>query len=130
MKGVFVAVLALVFAAPAAAGGPSLVVGVAEDSPKQATLTAAKARVTMAQLAGLRQIRVTAQWRPGLTAPPDGELAALRNAAEAGRLAGIRIVVSVYPFGSSVTPLTPEAPSVSVSTNASGYARAWSSSRQ
>ncbi len=109
MKGVFVAVLALVFAAPAAAGGPSLVVGVAEDSPKQATLTAAKARVTMAQLAGVRQIRVTAQWRPGLTAPPDGELAALRNAADAGRLAGIRIVVTVYPFGSSVTPLTPAA---------------------
>ena len=37
-----VAFLTLVFAAPAAAGGPSLVVGVAEDSPKQATLTAAK----------------------------------------------------------------------------------------
>ena len=109
MKGVFVAVLALVFAAPAAAGGPSLVVGVAEDSPKQATLTAAKSRVTLAQLAGVRQIRVTAQWRPGLTAPPDSELAALRNAADAGRLAGIRIVVTVYPFGSSVTPLTPAA---------------------
>ncbi len=109
MKGVVLALLALVFAAPAAAGGPSLVVGVAEDSPKQATVTAAKARVTMAQLAGVRQIRVTAQWRPGLTAPPDGELAALRNAADAGRLAGIRIVVTVYPFGSSVTPLTPQA---------------------
>src|SRR5262245_62353049 len=109
MKGVVVALLALVFAAPAFAGGPSLVVGVAEDWPKRAPPTAAKARVTMAQLAGLRQIRVTAQWRPGLTAPPESELTALRNAAEAGQLAGIRIVVSVYPFGSSVTPLTPAA---------------------
>ena len=123
MKGVFVAALALVFAAPAAAGGPSLVVGVAEDSPKQATLTAAKARVTMAQLAGVRQIRVTAQWRPGLTAPPDGELAALRNAADAGRLAGIRIVVTVYPFGSSVTPLTPAARAEFASYHRRGRAR-------
>lgn len=109
MKGVVVAFLALVFATPAAAGGPSLVVGVAEDSPKQATLTGAKAKMTMAQLAGVSQVRVTAQWRPGLTAPPDGELAALRNAVDAGRLAGIRLVVDVYPFGSSVTPLTPQA---------------------
>jgi hypothetical protein len=82
---------------------------VAEDSPKQATLTAAKAEVTMAQLAGVRQIRVTSQWRPGLNAPPAAELTALKNAADAGRLAGIRLVVSVYPFGSSVTPLTPQA---------------------
>ena len=109
MRGVVVAMMALVFAAPAAAGGPSLVVGAAEDSPKQATLDGAKTHMTMAQLAGLKAIRVTTLWRPGLTAPPPAELTALKNAAAAGNLAGIRLVVSVYPFGSSVTPLTPEA---------------------
>jgi hypothetical protein len=101
--------MALVFAAPAAAGGPSLVVGAAEDSPKQATLDGAKTHMTMAKLAGLKAIRVTTLWRPGLTEPPAAELTALKNAAAAGNLAGIRLVVSVYPFGSSVTPLTPEA---------------------
>lgn len=109
MRGVLIAVLALVLAAPAAAGGPSLVVGAAEDSPKQATLDAAKARMTLAQLAGIKAVRVTTLWRPGLTAPPEAEQTALRNAAAAGNLTGIRLVVSVYPFGSSVTPLTPEA---------------------
>jgi hypothetical protein len=86
-----------------------LQVGAAEDSPKQATLVAAKAKMTMAQLAGLKAVRLTSLWRPGLETPPAAEREALENAAEAGRLAGIATVVSVYPFGSSVTPLTPAA---------------------
>jgi hypothetical protein len=109
MKGVLVAVLALALAPAASAGGPSLQVGAAEDNVKQATLVGAKAKMTLAQLAGLRALRVTALWRPGLEEPPAAERAALRNALDAAGPAGIELVVSVYPFGSSVTPLTPEA---------------------
>ena len=109
MKGVVVVLAALVLAPAAHAGGPFMQVGAAEDSPKQATLVGAKAKMTMAQLAGLKTIRLTALWRPGLEAPAPAEREALENAAEAGRLAGIGSVVSVYPFGSSVTPLTPAA---------------------
>ena len=109
MKGVLIVLAALVLVPTASAGGPSLQVGAAEDSPKQATLVAAKAKMTMAQLAGLKAIRLTSLWRPGLEAPAAAEREALENAAEAGRLTGIGTVVSVYPFGSSVTPLTPAA---------------------
>ena len=59
MKGVLIVLAALVLAPAAHAGGPSLQVGAAEDSPKQATLVAAKAKMTMAQLAGLKAIRLT-----------------------------------------------------------------------
>ena len=103
------AALAAGVASPASAGGPTLAFGAAEDSVKQPSLAAAVTELNLAKLAGLDAVRTTVQWRPGLTAPPDDELAGLRNAAQAGRLAGIRVVVSVYPFGSSVTPLTPEA---------------------
>ena len=114
MRGVVVVVaaaagLALAAATPASAGGPTLEFGAAEDSVKQPTLAAATTEMNLAKLAGLDAVRVTVQWRPGLSAPPEGELDALGNAAQAGKLAGIRVVLSVYPFGSSVTPLTPEA---------------------
>ena len=109
VKGVVIVLAALVFAPAAHAGGPFMQVGAAEDNPKQATLVAAKAKMTLAQLAGLRTIRLTVLWRPGLEAPAPAEREALENAAGAGRLTGISTVVSVYPFGSSVTPLTPAA---------------------
>jgi len=81
-------------------------VGAAEDSAKAPSLAVAKAKMDLAKLAGLEAIRITAQWRTGKTAPTPGELAGLANAVDAADLDGITVYLSVYPFGSSVTPLT------------------------
>src|SRR5690348_5869178 len=100
------ALAALVLAPSAVAGGPSLVVGAAEDIVKQPTLPAAKAQMDLAKLAGLGAIRSTAIWAPGQTEPDPNDLAALQNAAQAAQLDGIRLSVAIYQFGSRTTPLT------------------------
>jgi hypothetical protein len=84
-------------------------VGAAEDAAKAPSLAAAKAKMDLAKLAGLNAIRVTALWRPGQTAPAPAVLASLQNAVGAADLDGIAVYLSVYPFGSSVTPLTAQA---------------------
>lgn len=92
--------------APAArAGGPTMVVGAAEDVVKQPSLVKAKAEVELARLVGFQALRVTAQWTKGQTAPTALELTQLRNLAAAADLAGMRLYLSVYPSGSSQTPL-------------------------
>ncbi len=105
-----VAAAATLALAPGAAlaGGPGLLVGAAEDLPKQPTLLQAKAQVELARLVGFTALRVTSQWTRGLTAPTASELAQLKNAADAANLAGIRVYLSVYPTGSSQTPLDDE----------------------
>jgi hypothetical protein len=95
-------------AEPAVAGRP-LVVGAAEDAIKQPYLPAAIAKLSLARLAGLQAIRVTAQWTPGMRTFASGQRVELENAAAAAQLTGIRLYVAVYPRGSSVTPLTPSA---------------------
>lgn len=82
-----------------------MVVGAAEDIGKQPTLLQAKAQIELARLAGFQALRITAQWTKGLTSPPPAELAQLKNVADAAGLAGIRLYLSVYPSGSSQTPL-------------------------
>ncbi len=101
------AVLAALVLVPAAtAGGPSLLVGAAEDIVKQPDLISAKAQMDLARLAGMKAVRSTAIWAPGQTAPDPTDLAALQNAAGAAQLDGIALYVSVYQFGSKTTPLT------------------------
>jgi hypothetical protein len=96
------------FAVPPAGApaGRTMVVGAAEDAPKQGDLLAADAKMSLARLAGLDAIRLTALWSPGQKEIAGDELLGLTNAAEAARLHGIRVFVSVYPYGSSVTPHT------------------------
>jgi hypothetical protein len=84
-----------------------MVVGAAEDNVKQTTLAAARARVELARRAGLKALRITAQWTRGQTEPTPEERTRLRMAGEAAHRAGIVIYLSVYPYGSSQTPLTP-----------------------
>ncbi len=86
-----------------------LLVGAAEDSAKQPDLVTAKVKMDLAKLAGLGAIRLTAQWSPGIRQLDGGDLVELQNAAGAAGLDGIRIFVSIYPSGSSVTPLTQSA---------------------
>ncbi len=83
--------------------------GAAEDVVRAPDLVAAKAKMTLFRLAGFTAIRVTSQWLPGQVAPPESELAILRNVAAAAQLSGVKVYLSVYPPGSKSTPLTPEA---------------------
>src|SRR3954452_2167487 len=96
----------LAWAPSARAGGPALVVGAAEDIVKQPDLLAAKEQMDLARLGGIQAIRSNAIWAPGQTAPADTDLAALKNAAEAAQLDGIKMTLSVYQFGSKTTPIT------------------------
>jgi hypothetical protein len=81
-------------------------VGAAEDNVKKPSLAAAQEQVGLAQAAGLGVLRITAQWTRGQTAPAPAEAKRLRYASEAAYRAGVAIYLSVYPYGSSQTPLT------------------------
>jgi hypothetical protein len=107
VRAAALAVAVVAFALPGAAqASPGISVGAAEDSAKAPTLVIAKTKMDLAKLAGLDAIRLTAQWRTGVTVPTPGELAGLKNAVDAADLDGISVYLSVYPRGSSVTPLT------------------------
>lgn len=86
-----------------------MALGVAEDAVRAPDLVSARAQMSLLRLVGFTSVRVTSQWQPGATAPPEGELAALRIVEGAAQLTGIRVFVSIYHPGSRTTPLTPEA---------------------
>ena len=79
---------------------PRLVVGAVDDAAKYEH---PDAKIELARRAGYRAIVLSSVWKPPLTAPPAGELAALRAAATSASAAGIRPIVAVYSF-SAVTP--------------------------
>jgi hypothetical protein len=111
--------LAVLAAAPArAAPGRPILVGAAEDGAKQDPV-AADAKMRLARLAGFNTLRMTSVWWPGNRQLAGSELEGLENAAAAARLNGIRLIVSVYPNGSGVTPLTSTARSQFASYTAS-----------
>jgi hypothetical protein len=97
---------ALALAAPAHAGGPTLVVGAADDSVRQPTLVTAKAKLDLMRLAGIRAVRMSSIWAPGLDEPTPAEQEQLAVAAAAAQLTGMRLYVSVHNAGSRTTPLT------------------------
>jgi hypothetical protein len=92
-------------AAPALAGGPTMALGAAEDAVRAPDLVTTKVKMTELRLAGFTAVRVTSNWRPGLTAPTAGELTVLHNIEAAARLSGVKVYVSVYSPGSATTPL-------------------------
>jgi len=98
-------------AVPALAGGPAMTLGAAEDAVRAPDLVTANVKMTELRLAGFTAVRVTSNWRPGLTAPTADELATLRNVETAARLSGVKVYVSVYSPGSATTPLDPAAQS-------------------
>ena len=57
--------------------------------------------------AGFRAVGITSFWKPGLAAPPAGELAVLQSVARRAR--GLRVFLGVYQPGSATTPLTDRA---------------------
>ena len=106
MRRLLVLLLALAFGPAARAGGPQMLVGAAEDNVLQPTLTQAKAQMDLAKLAGLDAIRFTATWSRGVSAPQADRITIVQNAAAAASLDGVETFLSVYPFGSSQTPLS------------------------
>jgi hypothetical protein len=102
-------VLATLAVTPAAPASLTMYMGAAEDEGRNVNPLVAAQKLELAQAAGFQAIRVTAIWTPGLSSIPPDQLEALRSVAAAGVFYGIKIVVTVMPFGSSVTPLTPRA---------------------
>ena len=105
---VLAALLGVIFAAPAYAGGPELRIGAAEDVVKQPTLPGARAQMALLKLAGLDTVRLTALWEPGLTEPAPKEALGLSNAINAANMLGVDVIVAVYNSSSATTPLTDE----------------------
>ena len=105
---VLLVLLVLAFAGAARAGGPFMAVGAAEDIAEQPDYAFAKGDMDRAKLAGFDTIRLTVTWSKGQTAVAPVDVVKVGNAVKAGQFTGIRIVLSLYPFGSSVTPLTDE----------------------
>jgi hypothetical protein len=104
-----VAIAALAFAGPAAAGGPKLVMGAAEDAVRQPNVVMAKAQFDLLALAGLKAVRITSTWSPGLRAPLPEEQNAIDVVADAAALTGMRVIVQVFHKDFQTTPLTDSA---------------------
>jgi hypothetical protein len=105
-RSLLVAVAALALASPATAGGPKMLVGAAEDIVRQPTITQAKAQLDLMSLAGLKAVRITSTWSPGLRAPLPGEQNAIDIVADAASLTGTRVIVQVFHKDFTTTPLT------------------------
>src|SRR6266542_3586047 len=102
----FAALSLLLVPGRAAAGGPALQIGAAEDAVQQPTLVGAKAELDLLKLAGLRSVRISSTWAPGEKAPSADETTQLASVAGAAALDGFKVYVSVSQFGSKTTPLT------------------------
>jgi hypothetical protein len=101
-----VLLVCFVFAAPASAGGPFMMVGAAEDVVKAQDYAFAKTEMDKLKLAGFDTIRLTQAWTRGQTKLGPNDSITLGNAIKAAQFTGVRVILSLYPFGSSVTPLT------------------------
>ena len=83
-----------------------MIVGAAEDVARQQDPAFAQLEMDKARLAGLDTIRITQSWVTGQTALGPQDEIELGNAVTAAQLTGLRVVLSIYPYGSSVTPLS------------------------
>jgi hypothetical protein len=107
VRGFLVALVAFfACAAPAFAGGPYMLIGAAEDNARTADPMFAQAQMRAAKLVGFDTIRLTQTWVRDQTTLGPNDRILLGNATVAAQLSGIRVVLSLYPYGSSVTPLT------------------------
>jgi hypothetical protein len=86
-----------------------MLIGAAEDSVRQPTLTQAKAEMDLLVRAGFNAVRVTQIWAPGQTTPSAADLTILRNVVQAARLDAVQVLLTVMNFGNRTTPLTDQA---------------------
>ena len=101
------AVLLTLVLVPAAAANPTMGVGAAEDRGKVRDFADAKAQFELAAAAGMDVVRITALWRPGLSAPDPSTVSLFETTADAAELVGVRLIVSVYPEVNRQVPLEP-----------------------
>jgi hypothetical protein len=101
--------LSLALPGPAAAGGPTMLIGATEDAVRQPTLVGVKAQLDLLRLAGFNAVRVTQIWAPGNTRPTAEDVQGLSNIVQAAKLDGITVMLTVTNFGNRTTPLTLEA---------------------
>src|SRR4051795_7753485 len=104
-----ISVICLAWAAPALAGGPAMMVGAAEDLGRAQDYSFSKLQMDKAKLAGLDTIRLTQTWTKGQTKLGPNDTIELGNAMKAAQFTGLRVVLSLYPFGSSGPPPPPPA---------------------
>lgn len=83
-----------------------MLIGAAEDIVRQPTVVTAKTQLDLLSLAGLKAVRITSTWSPGLRAPAPGEQNAIDIVADAASLTGTRVIVSVSHRDAATTPLT------------------------
>jgi hypothetical protein len=100
-----IVLVVLVWAPSSFAGGPFMMVGTAEDVVKAQDYAFSKAEMDKVKLAGLDTIRLTQTWSKGETKLGPNDAIILGNAMKAAQFTGVRVILSIYPFGSSVTPL-------------------------
>lgn len=86
-----------------------MLVGAADDAPKQSDLVTAVAKVDLARIAGYDAFRLTVLWQPDRSTVDEGELMQLRNAVDAATLRGVQIFLTVYPARARAAPQTPVA---------------------
>jgi len=95
---------ALLLAAPAQAGGPSMLVGANEGLMLRTNLVETKANMALAKLAGFRAVNLHAFWWPDITEPREYDQQTLGNVAGASRLLGIPVFVAVTNTRGRYTP--------------------------
>jgi hypothetical protein len=108
MRRIVILVIVLAaWAAPARAGGPTMVVGAAEDAVQGANVPAAKAKLDLLKLAGFGAVRITEVWAPGQRAPTAVQQQRLAAVTGAAKLDAMKVYLSVFNAGSRTTPLSP-----------------------
>ena len=83
-----------------------MMVGAAEDVVKAQDYAFSKTEMDKAKLAGFDTIRLTQPWSRGQTKLGPNDAITLGNAMMAAQFTGVRVILSLYPYGSSVTPLS------------------------
>jgi hypothetical protein len=99
-----VVLFALLLAAPAQAGGPSMLVGANEGLMLRTNLVETKANMALAKLAGFRAVNLHAFWWPEVTEPREYDEQTLGNVAAASRLLGVPVFVAVTNTRGRYTP--------------------------
>jgi hypothetical protein len=86
--------------------GHPITVGALEDAVKWSDPMLADERVAFATRAGFNALNVTTAWTSGQTTPDPGELAILRNVANASKTNGLQLLITVYTARPRYAPMT------------------------
>jgi hypothetical protein len=102
LRALAVVAAALLFAPAALAGGPRMLIGAVDQEALQSNDA-----LDLARQANLGDaVRVTLTWARGRRTPDQDSVTRLHDAVASAAKTGSTVYVSLYPFGSSQTPLT------------------------